>query len=567
MAERQEPQAIARHPVALYIAGVLDGSVPACAAIRQAVERQVADLEHGAERGLHFDRAAAQHAIQFFGFLKHSKGEWAGQAFELAPWQQFLFWALFGWKRADGTRRFRSAYIEVPRKNGKTTMIAGIGLYLLVADGEPGCEVYSAATKRDQAKLSWSEAVRMVKASPALTKMVQHWKSSDNLSVEATASKFQPLGADSDTMDGLNIHGALIDELHAHKTRAVVDVLDTATGARRQPLIIEITTAGFDQTSICYEHYTYSKQILAGTIADDTWFAFIAEADEGADWQDEATWAKANPNFGLSVKPDDLRRKADQAARMPAQQNAFMRLHLDIWTQQATRWIDLDVWDENAGVVDADSLKARACYGGLDLSSVSDLTAWVIVFPRESDREELDILARFWCPEAKVTDTRNQYAAQYQAWARDGYLSVTPGNAVEYQTVKKAILEDATHYQLVDLNVDRLFQGYQLSMELADEGLQVFGMGQGFYSMAVPMKEFEARLLRSKLHHGGNSVLRWMAGNVAVSQDAAGNLKPDKAHSQGRVDGIVALVMALDRAMRMGEPAESVYETHGLLVA
>lgn len=546
------------HPVAEYMHGVLDGSIAACKLIRLAVERQQRDLARAAECGLRFDRAAAEHAIQFFGFLKHSKGEWAGQAFSLSPWQQFILWCLFGWKRSDGLRRYRTAFIEVPRKNGKTTLMAGIGLYLLVADGEPGAEVYSAATKRDQAKLSWGEAVRMRGASSSLSKMVQHWRASDTLSIEATASKFQPLGADSDTMDGLNIHGALIDELHAHKTRNVVDVLDTATGARRQPLIVEITTAGTDRDSVCYEHYEYSRQILAGTVQDDRWFAFVAELDEGEDWKDEAGWARANPNLGVSVKLDDLRNKCGRALRLPAAQNAFRRLHLDQWTQQTDRWIDLSLWDENAGTVQEDALQGRMCYGGLDLSAVSDLTAWVMVFPRADDAKALDILARFWCPRARVYDEQNRYAAQYQAWAAAGALQVTEGDAIDYGFVKRQILEDAARFQVVDINVDRLFQGYQMTQELTDEGMKVFGMGQGFLSMAMPMKEFERRLLAKKLHHGNNPVLRWMANNVAVRQDPAGNLKPDKAESQGRIDGIVGLVMALDRAMRAG--GGSVYD-------
>lgn len=554
-----------RHPAIAYAHGVLDGSIPACALIRQAVERHNADLEHGAERGLHFDRAAAQHVIDFFGFLKHSKGEWAGQPFQLSPWQVWLLWVLFGWKRADGLRRFRTAYIEVPRKNGKTTILAGIGLYLLVSDGEPGAEIYSAATKRDQAILAHSEATRMVKASPALRSMIEVYK--NNLNIEVSASKYEPLGADADTMDGLNVHGALIDELHAHKTRDVVDVLETATGARRQPLIVEITTAGSDQTSICFEHHDYSRKVLDGSIQDDTWFAFIAALDDKAEWSDPGEWAKANPNLGISVKLDDLQRKCERAKRLPAAQNAFRRLHLDQWTQQTDRWIDLGLWDENAGVVDEAALEGALCYGGLDLASVSDLTAWVMAFPNEGDPDGVDIIARFWCPESKLADETNRYQAQYQAWAAQGLLQVTRGDAVDYAFVKRAVLEDAQRFQLANLNVDRLFQGYQLSQELADEGLEVFGMGQGFMSMAAPMREFERRLLAKKLHHGGNPILRWMADNVAVQQDAAGNLKPDKAASQGKIDGVVALLMALDRCMRQEKPQRSVYEDHGLETA
>ena len=552
----------ARHPVVGYCRGVLEGSVPACEMIRLAVARHVRDLETGDARGLRFDRQAAEFAVRFFGLLKHSKGEWAGSEFELSPWQQFVLWSLFGWKRADGLRRFRSAFVEVPRKNGKSTLSAGIGLFLMIADGEPGAEIYSAATKLDQAKITWEEAVRMVGKSPALSQMIRHWRSSNTLTAEAQAAKFRPLGADADTMDGLNLHGAIIDELHAHKTSAVVDVLDTATGARRQPLIFEITTAGYDRESICYQHYLYSKDVLRGSVEDDRWFAFVAEIDEGDDWQDERVWAKANPNLGVSVRIEDLRAKAQKARAMPAAQNAFRRLHLDEWTQQSDRWIGLDLWDDNcAGLVRPEDLSGRPGYGGLDLSAVSDITAWVVVFPHESGR--LDIWARFWAPEARLTAQDNRYREQYQAWARAGLLTVTPGNAIDYARIRADILDDASRWQIVDVNVDRLFQGYQLSMELQDEGLTVLGMGQGFLSMAAPMKTFERLLLDKRLNHGGNPMLRWMAGNVAVQQDPAGNLKPDKSESQGKIDGIVALVMALDRWERH-ENASSSYDNGGL---
>lgn len=553
-----------RHPVVAYMHGVLDGRIPACELCKRAVQRQLDDLEHASERGFRFDRQAAEHATRFFPFLRHSKGEWAGQPFLLEPWEQFITWCVFGWKRADGMRRYRTAYIEVPRKNGKTTWLAGTGIYLLVADGEPGAEVYSAGTKRDQARLSHAEATRMVKGSPFLSKMIRVYR--DNLHIPETASKFEPLGADADTMDGLNVHGALIDELHAHKNRRVVDALDTATGARRQPLIVEITTAGNDQTSVCYEHHAYSQRVLTGIVEDDTWFAFITSLDEGDDWKDEITWAKANPNLGVSVKIDDLRRKCARAQRIPAAQNAFRRFHLNEWTQQSERWIDLDLWDENAGEVDEQGLLGRECYGGLDLSAVSDLTAWVMVFPDAENAEDLAIIARFWCPRGRLADEGNRYLAQYRAWAQAGYLTVTEGDAVEYGAIRAAILEDAQRFDLRSLNVDRLFQGYQLSQELADEGLQVFGMGQGFMSMAAPMKEFERRLLEKRIHHGGNPVLRFMADSVVVKQNAAGTYKPDKAQSQARIDGIVALVMALDRAMRREKPKRSVYEDRGLMV-
>jgi phage terminase large subunit-like protein len=562
-----------KHPAVAYCHGVLDGTIPAGALIRQAVERHLRDLETGKERGLWFDRNAAQFAIDFFGFLKHSKGEWAGQPFELAPWQQFIIWNLFGWKRENGFRRFGHAYVEVPRKNGKSTLAAGIGLYMLAADGESGAEIYSAATKRDQAKIVWGEASEMVKKSPSLHKMIELFKSSNTLMIQQTASKFQPLGADEDSLDGLNPHGASIDEVHAHASRKTYDALDTGTGARRQPLIFEITTAGNDQASLCFEHHEYSRKLLDGSIEDDDQFAFIASMDEGDDWTDPAVWAKANPGLGVSVRIEVLEDEARKAMQMPAQQNTFRQMHLNQWTQQSTRWINLLLWDENAGALPGEpelrekALAGRAGYGALDLSAVSDLTAWVMGFPDPHDAEALDVLCRFWAPEAKLHDATNRYMDQYRAWAKQGYLQVTPGDAIDYGFIKKQILEDAKRFRLISMNVDRLFQGYQLSQELADEGLDVFGMGQGFLSMAAPMKEFERRMLGKKLHHGGNPVLRFMADNVAVQMDPAGNLKPDKAKSQGRIDGIVAMVMMIDRAMRHEPPKTSVYERRGLVVA
>lgn len=558
MAKRRTP----KDPVEAYAWAVVDDKIPAGNLIRLACERHLRDLKTGKNREIYWDPEAAQHAIDFYRFLRHSKGEWAGVGFELQPWQQFIVGSIFGWKRADGYRRFRTVYAEVPRKNGKSTLSAGIGLYLLIGDGEPGAEVYSAATKRDQARIVHGEAIRMVKASPDLRKRIRVYK--DNLHIERANSKYEPLGADADTMDGLNVHGAIVDELHAHKTRAVWDVLETATGARRQPLLFAITTAGTDQTSVCYEQHEYAERILKGTVEDDSYFAFIAAADPADAWDDPATWAKANPNLGISVKLDDLQRKAQKAKELPTALNAFLRLHLNRWTQQIDRWIPLELWDENSdSLITEEQLAGRTCYGGLDLSSVSDLTAWVLVFPRAEDPERIDVLARFWVPEARLKDEHNRYKDQYQAWAREGYLEVTPGPAIDYAYVKAQILQDAQRFRLVDMNIDRLFQAHQLATELIEEGLTVVGMGQGFFSMSAPMKEFERRLLHRKVNHGGHPVLRWMADNVAVKQDAASNLKPDKASSQGKIDGIVALVMALDRTMRH-EDGTSVYEERGV---
>ena len=347
-----------------YIDDVLSGRVVVGQRVRQAVERHVGDLRSAKDRGLRFDPKAAERVLKFFGFLHHSKGEWAGRPFVLSPWQVFILWVVFGWKRADGTRRFRTAYIEIGRKNGKSTLAAGVALYLFAADQEPGAEVYTAATKRDQARIVHSEAIRMVQSSPGLQRFIDIFK--DNLSMLRTNSKYEPLGADADTMDGLNVHGAIIDELHAHKTRNLWDVLETATGARRQPLIFAITTAGFDRQSLCWQQHDYAEKVLDRIVSDDTHFAFVAALDSEDDWTDRAAWIKANPNLGVSVKPESLEEQCVKAESLPSAQNAFRRLRLNQWTEQSERWIDLAVWDEGAIAVDPEALRRRRCFGGLD---------------------------------------------------------------------------------------------------------------------------------------------------------------------------------------------------------
>lgn len=507
-----------------------------------------------------FDKAAADHAVVFFSrYLRHVKGKWAGVPFVLEPWQEHgIIRPLFGWKRADGTRQYRRAFIAVPRKNGKSTLAAGIALYLLFADRESGAEVYSAAADRDQAAIVFELAKSMVEASPQLKKRSQRFKRSI---VGPRASSYKVLSADAPTKHGLNAHGIIFDELHAQPNRDLWDVLTTSTGAREQPMVVAITTAGYNQSSICYEEYAYAKQVHAGAIKDPSFFPFIAEADVKDGWADPAVWEKANPGMGVTVRREYLEEEAKRAKESPAYQNTFRRLHLNQWVQQSTRWLDLAVWDRGNRLILEESLRGKECYAGLDLSSVSDLTAWVMAFPAEGDPEALAVVARFWCPQARLES--GKYRDQYQAWARGGFLTPTPGDAIDYAFVRAQIIDDAQRFRLVDANVDRLFQAHQLAQELTEEGLAIFGMGQGFTGMAAPMSEFHRRVLAGKLWHGGNPVLRWMVDNLAVKQDPAGNLKPDKASSQGKIDGVVALVMAIDRAMR--HEGSSVYESRGIV--
>ena len=550
------------HRVTRYARSVADGDVPAGRLQRLACDRHLNDLQHARERGLRFDVELADRAIRFFGFLRHSKGEWAGQSFDLAEWQAFIVGSLFGWLREDGLRRFRTAYVEVPRKNGKSTLLSGIGLYLLIADDEPGAEIYTAATKRDQARITHGEAARMVKASPFLRNRIGAFR--DNLHVEATHSKFEPLGADSDTMDGLNIHGAIIDELHAHKTSGVVDVLDTATGARRQPLIVEITTAGWDRQSICWQHHEYTRQIVEGLIEDDSWFGFIAAADADDDWTDERTWQKANPNYSVSVKPDDLRRKALKAQQMPAAQNSFKRLHLNIWTEQADRWMTIEAWDKCAGALDPEMLIGRECYAGLDLASTTDIAALVLVFPSDDDPTIYDVLCYFWVPAETVLQRTRSGSVPYATWVDQGLIFATEGNVIDYRAIMATLDELAQLYDIREVAYDR-WGATELIQTLQDEGLEVVPFGQGFVSMSPPTKSLMTMVLSERIRHSNNPVLRWMAGNMVVREDPAGNLKPDKSKSTEKIDGMVALIMGLDRAERH-ENGSSVYEERDLLV-
>jgi len=549
-----------------YVDDVLSGRQPACKWTRLACERHRRDLETGAERGLHFDELTAKKAVAFFRLLKHSKGEWAGRPLALEPWQQFAVWSLFGWKRADGTRKFRTSYLEVSRKNGKTTMAAGIGLYLMLADGEPGAEIYSVATKRDQARLSHSEATRMAKSSPSIRKIVTVYK--DNVHIRDTASKFEPLGADSDTMDGLNVHGAIVDEVHAHKTRDTWDVIETATGARRQPLMFAITTAGYDRQTLCWQQHEYTQKVLDGVLQDDSWFGMLYGLDEGDAWEDESTWIKANPNLGVSKKLDDMQRKAGRAKEMPAALNAFLRLELDVWTQAETKWVNLEHWKGCGQAVDADGLRGRTCYAGLDLSSNVDISALVLVFPPLADDDNYQIIVRFWIPEEAMIQRARRDRVPYPAWVRQGFIKATPGNVIDYDFILAEIDELMQAYDILELAFDR-WGATKIATDLMEKGGEdwLVQFGQGYVSMNPPMRELERLILEHKLAHGNNPVLTWMANNLVVRQDPAGNIKPDKEKSIEKIDGMVALVMALDRALRHEAPKRSVYEDRGLETA
>lgn len=508
---------------------------------------------------------AGEKAVQFIEtHLRHTKGRWAGAPFHLRKWQRDIIESIFGPVDAEGNRVVRTAFIEIPRKNGKSELAAAVALKLLFADGEMGAEIYGAAADRDQASLVFNVAAQMVRQDAELSRRCKVIDSQKRIVVADRGSFYRAIPADAAGSHGFNAHGIIFDEVHTQKTRDLWDVLTSSTGARSQPLTFAITTAGYDRESICWELHEYASRVLSGTVADPTFYASIYAAPEEANWKHRRTWKACNPALGDFLNVSHLEMEAKRAAEMPAMQNTFRRLYLNQWTQQADRWIDLSLWDANAGAVDEERLRGRKCYGMLDLATVSDMTAWVLLFPREDDPEVLEVLPRFFCPKSRMTASGNRYRGQYAAWERQGHLKVTPGEATDYAFVKAQVIEDAKKFRMVDMNVDRLFQAHQIAMELAEEGIKVFGMGMGFASMAAPMAEFERRLRARKFRHGGNPILRWMADNVAVKQDPAGNLKPDKVESQGKIDGIIGVVGALDRVMR-NEDKISVYEGRGVL--
>jgi len=519
-------------------------------------------------RGLWFDAAAGRRMVEFVErYCRHSKGEWAGQPIVFTPDQRERWTIVFGWMRPDGTRRFRIAYMELARKNAKSTEAAGAGLFLTVADHEPGAEVYATATKKDQAKIVWSAAESMVKQSPALKRWVRTYR--NNISCLKMASKFEPLGADSDTLDGLNPHGNIVDEMHAHKDRGLWDVLLTAQGARRQPLTIAITTAGiYDPESIGWQLHDYAVKVLEGAIEDDRFFAYIAAMDEGDDWRDERAWEKANPNLGISVKLDYLREQCAQAERQPSFLNTFLRLHGNQWTQQVTRWIPLERW--NLCADPPHPLAGRIVFGGLDLSTKIDVAALTLLAELDGF---YDLHFRFWVPEELVNERERRHEGpSYAAWVRDGFLIATPGNVIDYEFIRADILEHAKRMKLKQVGYDP-WNAEQLATQLmdalnpsrSDAGFQMVSMRQGMATLSEPSKEFEKLTIARKLRHGAHPVMRWMVANVTTRTDANGNIAPDKSTSVGKIDGVVSTILALGRAI-VTRPKRSVYDTRDPIV-
>jgi phage terminase large subunit-like protein len=516
----------------------------------------------GEQFGAWWDEAAAQAACDAFpALMRHTEAEWAGRPFHLQPWQRDrIVRPIFGWKRADGSRLIRKVWIEVPRKNGKTELAAGLSILMLLGDAEFGGQVYSMAVDKAQAKIVFEKAGVMVSFSEVLRKNIEVLKTS--LFCPELNASFKPLaGGGSGSKHGFSPSGAIGDEVHEWISGEVADVVHKGTAARRQPLEVYITTAGVAGEGYAWEEHELAIAIEKGEVIDPTQLVVIFAAPEDADWKSEDTWRSANPNYGISVKPDYMRGEALKAARSPRAENDFKRFHLNMWTEQATRWLPMDSWKRctaEPGNPDLwrylfERMRGKRCYGGLDLSISRDLTALSWVFPPQSGVERWTFLWRFWLPRDTVKDQPLRRRARYEAFEAEGALTLTSGNVVDYAFIEKAVKQDAEAFQVEWLGFDR-YNATQLSIDLRDKhGVNVEKFGQGFASMNAPSREFERLVVGELMEHGNHPVAHWMAQNVAIEgPDAAGNIKPTKkgrGDAAPKIDGIVAAIMGVGGSM------------------
>lgn len=556
----------ARH----YAEAVVAGDIMACRWVQQACRRQLDDLVRfkGKASPYRFnpklaDRDGrpfhpADNLCAFIERLPHVKGPLADEPILLEPWQLFILTTVFGWVKPDGKRRFRRSYIEVPRGNAKSTLSSAVGLYMLSADSEGGAEVYSLATTRDQARIVFGDAQTMARKSAGFRSRFGVDVGAHNIHVLTSGSKFEALSAEGSTLDGLNIHFGCIDELHAHKTRTVYDVVETGTGKRDNSLLWVITTAGSNRAGICYEVRTFVTKVLDGVIADDSQFGIIFGLDADDDWATEAALAKANPNWNTSVRPDVLLALQAKAMRLPSAVNNFKTKHLNEWVNADTAWLDMRAWDACADPgLDLDAFAGEPCWIGLDLASKIDIAALVLVFAHPGVDGGWAVFGRYWLPEATVVATEN---SQYAGWAHTGRLTVTPGNVIDFGWIEAELSELVSRFAVQAVAFDP-FQATQLSTRMLAEGLPMIEMRPTVLNFSEPMKTLEALVLQKKLTHDGDPVLAWMASNVVAHLDAKDNIYPRKERPENKIDGIVALIMALSRALAgPAAAARSIYE-------
>jgi len=500
----------------------------------------------------YMDEAAAEAAVEFFPrYLRHWKGEWAGKPFRLARWQERdIIRPFFGMKRrSDGLRRFRTCWIEVPRKNGKSTLCGGVGILGLIGDGERGAEVYTAGTDKNQAKIVFREAYNMIRASPDLMKHCELFAQS--IYCGELDGLLRPLSADAKTKDGLNASCLIMDEVHAYPNRNLYDVLHTSQGARRQPIEFMATTAGKDKKSFGWQMHNYAVKVRDGVIDDHEMLVVIYGADDKEDWRSEATWRKANPGYGESLKAEYFKAQAKKADELLAYQNTFRQLHLNQWVMQSRRAIDSEQWMACTGDTPWDEmeekLSGRRCHAGLDLASTTDLAALAYIFEPEEGEDVWPVLCRFFVPEENIEKRARRDHVPYDQWRDKGALTATDGNVIDYRAIRHTLEEDRKKFQIVSVGYDP-WNATQLALELQDDGYPMFEFRQGMSSMAGPTREFLRLVAGQLLAHGDHPVLTWNVLNLDVKTDPAGNMKPDKEKSGDRIDGVVALIMATGRA-------------------
>ncbi len=517
----------------------------------------------------YYDKSAADHAVCFIErFCCHTKGTWDGKPFELIEWQEQIIRDIFGILKPKGYRQFNTAYIEIPKKQGKSELAAAVALYLLCADFEPGAEVYGCAADKDQARIVFDVALEMVKRCPHLFSKMSIQASLKTMTYVPTGSKYKALSADVANKHGFNTHGVIFDELHTQPNRRLYDVMLQGSGdARMQPLYFLITTAGNNQNSICWEVHQKALDIIDGRKHDPSFYPVIYGAAQDDDWADPKVWKKANPSLGITVGMDKVKAAFESARQNPAEENSFRQLRLNQWVKQAVRWMPMDKWDACAFTVDPELLRGRVCYGGLDLSSSTDITAFVLVFPPLDEEDKHTVLPFFWIPEDNIDLRVRRDHVNYDIWKKQGYLKTTEGNVVHYGFIETFIEGLGLKYNIREIAFDR-WGAVQMTQNLENLGFTVVPFGQGFKDMSPPTKELMKLTLEKKIAHGGHPVLRWMMDNIYIRTDPAGNIKADKEKSTEKIDGAVATIMALDRSLRNGDGGRgaSVYDERGLLV-
>ena len=535
-----------------YGKDVLSGKVNACEFVRLSVQRHYDDLSKDWE--FHFNEKSGLLAVEFFTTLRHFKGKWAGQSFEPSPWQAWVLYVFFGWLRDDGTRRFNYLYIEVPRKNGKTTFVAAMSLYHLVMDGENAPEIYTAATTRDQASICLDTSRGICMSTDYLGKYLRVRQY--DILFDARNGKMKALASNKDKLDGLNPSMTVFDEVHEYKDWKLVDVMTSATGSRDSYIISMITTAGFNKNYPAFDYRKHCIDVLKGIKEQNNLYSIIYTIDEDDDWKDPDVWEKANPSLGDSVSYRYIKERAEEAISRKEEEVNFKTKHLNIWTDAADVWVKDDDWMKCVG--EEPDLTKLPCWGGLDLAASVDVNALVLVF---KDEDKYYTKSWFWIPEKKVKEREDR--VNYWKWKEEGFINVMPGDALKVSLINRDIIEILTKYRVQGVAYDRFYSGgvIQGVIESGFPEDKLHPYGQGFVSMSAPIRELERRVYLQSISHFGNPVMRWMCSNVVTTMDPAGNVKFDKKNSSDKIDGMVSLAMAIGCEMSE-EVHEEPYKNH-----